>query len=56
MGIWSTGDTALTEHQMVNSEQFCKAGWRYERVEGVGHWLPLEAPERLNHLLLGYLR
>jgi pimeloyl-ACP methyl ester carboxylesterase len=56
MGIWSARDTALTERQMVNSAQFCKAGWRYERIDGVGHWLPLEAPERLNTLLLDYLR
>jgi pimeloyl-ACP methyl ester carboxylesterase len=56
MGIWSARDTALTERQMVNSAQFCKVGWRYERIDGVGHWLPLEAPERLNPLLLDYLR
>jgi pimeloyl-ACP methyl ester carboxylesterase len=56
MGIWSTRDTALTEQQMVNSAQFCKAGWRYERIDNVGHWVPLEAPERLNHLLIDYLR
>ena len=56
IGIWSTRDTALTEQQMVNSGQFCKAGWRYERIDNVGHWVPLEASERLNHLLLDYLR
>jgi pimeloyl-ACP methyl ester carboxylesterase len=56
MGIWSAGDTALTERQMVNSAQFCKTGWRYERIDGVGHWVPLEAPERLNALLIDYLR
>jgi pimeloyl-ACP methyl ester carboxylesterase len=55
-GIWSSEDVALAERQMVNSAQFCKAGWRYERIDGVGHWLPLEAPERLNPLLLEYLR
>ena len=54
-GIWSSEDVALAERQMVNSAQFCKAGWRYERIDGVGHWLPLEAPERLNPLLLEYL-
>jgi pimeloyl-ACP methyl ester carboxylesterase len=55
MGIWSSEDVALVERQMVNSAQFCKAGWRYRRIDGVGHWLPLEAPERLNPLLLDYL-
>lgn len=56
MGIWSSKDVALVEWQMINSAQFCKAGWRYERIDGVGHWLPLEAPERLNPFLLDYLR
>jgi pimeloyl-ACP methyl ester carboxylesterase len=56
MGIWSARDTALTERQMVNSAEFCKAGWHYERIDGVGHWLPLEAPERLNAFLLDYLQ
>jgi pimeloyl-ACP methyl ester carboxylesterase len=56
MGIWSAEDTALTERQMINSAQFCKAGWEYERIDGVGHWVPLEAPERLNALLIDHLR
>ncbi len=56
MGVWSTRDIALVERQMTNSAQFCRAGWRYERLDGVGHWIPLEAPERLNALLLDYLR
>jgi pimeloyl-ACP methyl ester carboxylesterase len=56
MGIWSSEDVALVERQMINSAQFCKAGWRYERIEGVSHWLPLQAPDRLNPLLLDYLR
>jgi pimeloyl-ACP methyl ester carboxylesterase len=56
MGIWSAEDTALTERQMINSAQLCKVGWQYERIDGVGHWVPLEAPERLNALLIDHLR
>lgn len=55
MGIWSTGDMALLEHQMVASGEFCANGFRYERVEGAGHWIPLEAPDRVNALLLDFL-
>lgn len=38
----------------------CLAGllagkWRYERVEGAGHWIPRDAPDRLNALLLDFL-
>jgi pimeloyl-ACP methyl ester carboxylesterase len=56
MGVWSSRDAALVERQMTDSARFCKAGLRYERVEGVGHWIPLEAPETLNPLLLDFLR
>lgn len=55
MGVWSTGDFALTERQMTGSAPYAAAGWRYERMEGVGHWIPLEAPNPLNTLLLNFL-
>jgi pimeloyl-ACP methyl ester carboxylesterase len=54
MGIWSTGDFALTERQMTESESHVSGPWRYERVEGAGHWIPLDAPDRLNELLLSF--
>lgn len=55
MGIWSSGDFALTEGQMTRSAPYCATSWRYERVEGVGHWLQLEAPDTVNHLLVDFL-
>jgi hypothetical protein len=30
--------------------------WRYERIEGAGHWLPLEAATTVDALLLAFLR
>jgi pimeloyl-ACP methyl ester carboxylesterase len=30
-------------------------GWRYERFDDAGHWVPLEQPERLNRLLIDFL-
>ncbi len=56
MGVWSTGDPYLTEAQMVGSAAFVAAPWRYERIEGAGHWLQLDAPQQLNRLLLEFLR
>ncbi len=56
MGIWSTGDMALTESQMVESASSVAGGFRYERVDGAGHWLQLEAPDAVNHLLVDFLR
>ncbi len=55
LGIWSTGDLFLTEAQMVSSQRYVNAPWRYERIEGANHWIPLTAPGELNPLLLDYL-
>jgi pimeloyl-ACP methyl ester carboxylesterase len=55
MGVWSTGDIALTEAQMVNSGARVAGPWRYERLDGPGHWMQLEAPDELNRLLLDFL-
>jgi len=29
--------------------------WRYERINGAGHWLMLEKPKEINNLLLNFL-
>jgi pimeloyl-ACP methyl ester carboxylesterase len=55
MGVWSSEDLALTEENMVNSAKYMAAPWRYERVEGAGHWLQLDAPDKVNALLLDFL-
>jgi pimeloyl-ACP methyl ester carboxylesterase len=55
LGVWASGDIFLTEAQMVGSEKYVRAEWHYERVDGAGHWLQLDAPERVNDLLLGFL-
>ena len=53
-GIWSTRDLALAEDQMINSEKFVDAPWAYERIENVGHWIPIENPKKLSALILNY--
>lgn len=64
LGVWSAGDTALLEPQMLASRAYVAPGcWRYRRIdEGdggvggrVGHWIPRDAPEQLNRLLLQFL-
>ena len=55
LGVWSSGDFALTEAQMTNSASFVKGSWRYERIEGAGHWMQLEAPDEVNRLLVDFL-
>lgn len=55
LGIWSTGDRAMLERQMTDSARFVRGEWRYERIDGASHWIPLDAPNRLNDLLLEFL-
>ena len=55
MGVWSTADIALTEVQMTDSAQNVTGPWRYERLDGPGHWMQLDAPDQLNALLLDFL-
>ena len=55
LGVWSSGDFALSEKQMKDSEQYVDGAWRYERIDGVGHWMQAEAPDQVNRLLLDFL-
>lgn len=55
LGIWSTEDRYLAEDQMVGSARYVTAPWRYARLDGVGHWMPLEAPDRVAELLVPWL-
>lgn len=55
MGVWSSGDVALSEQQMTNSAQWVDNTWRYERIEHASHWMMLDRPEELNALLLDWL-
>jgi pimeloyl-ACP methyl ester carboxylesterase len=56
LGIWSTHDHCLTEDQMVRSARRMDAHWRYVRIDGAAHWLPLETPERVVDLALDWFR
>src|SRR4029450_10124234 len=45
----------LPEAQTTGSGRFVAGPSRYERLDGVDHWVPVHAPERLNELLLDFL-
>jgi pimeloyl-ACP methyl ester carboxylesterase len=55
LGIWSTGDHYLDGERMKASAEFIQGPWRYEEIPGASHWVPLDAPDRLNDLLLDWL-
>lgn len=56
LGLWGSEDLALLENQMLHSSEYVKGPWHYERLEGVGHWLPTAAPDKVNALLLAFLK
>lgn len=56
MAVWSTGDLAVTEEALTGSAAFIAGPWRYERIEGAGHWMQFDAPDQVNRLLLDFLR
>ena len=56
LGVWSEHDPALGEKQMRNSAEHCRAGFRFQRLDGVGHWMQLSGAERLNALLVDFAK
>lgn len=55
LGVWSSEDPFLTEEQMTGSARHVDGPWRYERFDGVDHWVPVHAADRLSALLLDAL-
>ena len=56
LGVWGDRDSFMAEDQMRDSSRRMRAPWRYERLPGVGHWLPLEQPERVAQLAVGWMK
>jgi pimeloyl-ACP methyl ester carboxylesterase len=52
LGVIGGRDRYLTEEQMVTSERFVDAPWQYARIDGAGHWLTHEHPDRVAALAL----
>ena len=52
MGVWGSEDHTAQEKQMKTTAKYMDGPWRYERLEGVGHWIPLEQPKRTADLAL----
>jgi pimeloyl-ACP methyl ester carboxylesterase len=53
--IWSTEDPALGPASAYGTERHVAGPYRFEVIEGVDHWLPEHATERVNQLLLEQL-
>jgi pimeloyl-ACP methyl ester carboxylesterase len=55
LGIWSSQDRYLTEAQMARSSECVSGPWRYERIEGAGHWMQLDRPQHISSMLVDFL-
>jgi pimeloyl-ACP methyl ester carboxylesterase len=53
--VWSDGDAAIGRDAAEGCAQHVDGPFRFEVVEGVDHWVPEKAAERLNALLLEHL-
>ncbi|WP_308307720.1 alpha/beta hydrolase [Streptomyces sp. ISL-10] len=54
--VWSTRDSAFGPAAAQETGQWVNGPYRFETLQGVSHWVPEEAPEALNLLLLEHLR
>jgi pimeloyl-ACP methyl ester carboxylesterase len=53
--VWSTGDVALAREGAEATARYVDGPYRFEVLTGVSHWIPEEAPDVLNRLLLEHL-
>jgi len=53
--VWSTADPALGRDAAEGTRDFVRGEYRFEVLEGIDHWIPEHAPERLAALLLAHL-
>ncbi|HET7232806.1 MAG TPA: alpha/beta hydrolase [Longimicrobium sp.] len=55
MVIWGEQDTALNIHNLDGLEAYVP-DLRIERIADASHWVPADAPEKVNRLLIGFFR
>jgi pimeloyl-ACP methyl ester carboxylesterase len=55
MYVWSTEDPALGREPAEATGAHVAGPYRFEVLEGVGHWVPEAAPDRMNALLIDHL-
>jgi pimeloyl-ACP methyl ester carboxylesterase len=53
--VWSTEDVAIGSTAALAAADHVTGPYRFEMLEGVSHWIPEEAPNAMNRLLLEHL-
>ncbi len=49
--VWSDGDSAVRRASIDRTHRYAAGSFRLEVLEGVSHWIPDEAPQRLADLI-----
>ena len=55
MFVWSTNDPALGREGAEATGQYIEGPYRFEILEGISHWIPEQAADELNRLLLEHI-
>lgn len=53
--VWGTDDPWLGRRAAELSASYARGPYRFEVLDGEGHWLPEQAPERVTSLILDHL-
>jgi pimeloyl-ACP methyl ester carboxylesterase len=53
--VWSTADPAFGRAAANETELFVRGRYTFVALEGVSHWVPETAPDRLSELLVRHL-
>jgi pimeloyl-ACP methyl ester carboxylesterase len=54
--VWGAEDIGVGRVAAVGTKAWVSAPYQFEEFEGIAHWVPEEAPERLSSVLLGHLQ
>lgn len=53
--VWGTEDAGMSRAAALGTEAWVSGRYRFEALEGVSHWVPEEAADRMSKLLLEHL-
>ncbi|MFJ8028567.1 alpha/beta fold hydrolase [Streptomyces sp. NPDC096311] len=55
LGVWPTQEVYCGLEQMARSGEWVDGPWRFERLQGAGHFLQLDQPEAVTRLILSHV-
>jgi pimeloyl-ACP methyl ester carboxylesterase len=56
LGVYASGDDYMTKGHLCNSHEKIVGSWRCEVLDEASHWMMLDMPQKLNAMLIEFLR